>query len=46
MQTESAENSFRLLAAKRGDSLEVRAVQGTAPPVQVFLLYRPASSPF
>ena len=43
IQSESTENSFRLLTAKKGESLEIRAVQGTAPPVQILLLYRPGS---
>ena len=43
VKDENAEHFFRLLATKQGESLEIRAVQGTAPPVQVFLLYRPES---
>ena len=46
IQTESAAHFFRLQASRRGDALEIRAVQGSGP-VQVFLLYRPrAPSPF
>ncbi len=40
VQTESAEHSFRLQASRRGETLEIRAVQGSGP-VQVFLLYKP-----
>jgi hypothetical protein len=40
---ENAEHFFRLLATKQSESLEIRAVQGTSPPVQVLLLYRPES---
>jgi hypothetical protein len=38
---EVAERSFRLQAAMKGDSLEVRAVRGSGP-TQVFILYRPS----
>ena len=37
---EIEEHSFRLLAAMKGDILEIRAVQGTGP-TQVFILYQP-----
>jgi len=37
---EVAERSFRLLAAMKGETLEIRAVQGTGP-TQVFILYQP-----
>lgn len=39
-QEEAEERSFRLLAAMNGESLEIRAVQGSGP-TQVFVLYRP-----
>lgn len=37
---EIAEHSFRLMAAMKGDALEIRAVQGSGV-TQVFLLYQP-----
>jgi hypothetical protein len=37
---EMESHAFRLLAAMKGESLEIRAVQGTGP-TQVFMLYRP-----
>lgn len=37
---EMEEHAFRLLAAMKGESLEIRAVQGTGP-THVFMLYRP-----
>ncbi len=40
-QTEQASQSFRLVASKKAETLEVRAVQGTGP-TQVFILYKPA----
>ncbi|MEN7973090.1 MAG: hypothetical protein ABFR47_04570 [Verrucomicrobiota bacterium] len=42
--SEVAQRSFRLLAAMKGDALEIRAVQGTGP-TQVFILYRPKAVP-
>lgn len=41
---EIGEHSFRLFAAMKGDTLEVRAVQG-AGPTQVFILYQPKPAP-
>ena len=41
-QEEVAEHSFRLLAGMKGESLEIRAVQGSGP-TQIFVLYRPSS---
>lgn len=38
---EVTESSFRLLAIMKGDSLEIRAVQGSGP-TQIFVLYRPS----
>ena len=37
---ESRKHAFRLRATLMGDTLEIRAVQGTGP-TQVFILYRP-----
>ncbi len=37
---ESTEHFFRLLAVMKGETLEIRAVQGTGP-TQVFILYQP-----
>jgi hypothetical protein len=37
---ESKEQAFRLWATRKGDVLEIRAVQGTGP-TQVFILYEP-----
>jgi len=37
---ESSKHAFRLRAALKEDTLEVRGVQGTGP-TQVFILYRP-----
>ena len=37
---EVANQSFRLMASKAGETLEIRAVQGTGP-TQIFILYRP-----
>ncbi len=37
---EVAEDFFRLLATMKGDTLEIRAVQGSGP-TQVFILYQP-----
>jgi hypothetical protein len=34
---------FRMLASHAGETIEIRAVQGTGP-TQVFLLYRPSAS--
>lgn len=39
--TEKASQSFRLMASKKAETLEIRAVQGTGP-TQVFILYKPA----
>ena len=39
---EVAEHSFRLLAGMKGESMEIRAVQGSGP-TQIFVLYRPSS---
>ena len=39
---EVAEQSFRMMAAMKGDTLEIRAVQGSGP-TQVFILYQPRS---
>ncbi len=36
------EQSFRLMASMKGETLEIRAVQGTGD-TQVFILYRPAA---
>ena len=38
--SEVAEQSFRMMAAMKGDALEIRAVQGSGP-TQVFILYQP-----
>ncbi len=38
---EEQEQSFRLMASMKGETLEIRAVQGTGA-TQVFILYRPA----
>ncbi len=38
--TEQANQSFRLMASKKAETLEIRAVQGTGP-TQVFILYKP-----
>jgi hypothetical protein len=40
-KAEMAPQSFRLLAAMQGETLEIRAVQGTGA-TQVFILYQPA----
>jgi len=40
-KTEQASQSFRLMASKKAETLEIRAVQGTGP-TQVFILYKPA----
>lgn len=40
---EVAGNSFRLLAAMKGESLEIRAVQGSGP-TQIFILYSPSEN--
>lgn len=37
---EGAEHAFRLLVEKKGDLMEIRAVQGSGP-TQLFILYRP-----
>lgn len=39
-KAEMAKQSFRLLASMKGETLEIRAVQGTGP-TQVFILYKP-----
>lgn len=39
-KAEMAKQSFRLLAAKKAETLEIRAVQGSGP-AQVFILYKP-----
>ena len=39
---EAEDQSFRLKAEKRGDTLEIRAVQGSGP-TEVFILYHPKS---
>ena len=39
-KNEVAEQSFRMMAAMKGDALEIRAVQGSGP-TQVFILYQP-----
>lgn len=41
-QEEVTEHSFRLLLGMKGESLEIRAVQGSGP-TQIFVLYRPAA---
>ena len=41
---ESAEHAFRLQATLKGDTLEIRAVQGSGP-TQVFILYQSKSNP-
>jgi hypothetical protein len=42
-KAEIAKQSFRLMAAKKTETLEIRAVQGTGSP-QIFILYKPASA--
>ena len=42
-QEEVAKHSFRLLAAMKGESLEIRAVHGSGP-TQIFVLYRPENN--
>ena len=39
-KAEMAKQSFRLLASMKGETLEIRAAQGTGP-TQVFILYKP-----
>lgn len=41
---EVVEHSFCLLAKKKGETLEIRAVQGSGP-TQVFILYQPTPEP-
>ena len=41
-KTEQENQSFRLMASKKAETLEIRAVQGTGP-TQVFILYKPAT---
>ena len=41
-KAEMAKKSFRLLAAMKGETLEIRAVQGSGP-TQVFILYQPGA---
>ena len=43
-QVELGPQSFRLMATRKGDNLEIRTVQGTGP-AEVFILYRPAPVP-
>ncbi len=38
---EMGKQSFRILASRGGETLELRAVQGTTGPTQIFLLYTP-----
>lgn len=42
--TEVAAQSFRLMATRQGDQVEVRAIQGTGS-TQVFILFRPPPTP-
>lgn len=41
VKTELARESFRLMAEWKGETLEIRAVQGSGP-TQIFILYKPA----
>lgn len=43
-QAEMGHQSFRLMAAQKGETLEIRAVQGSGA-TQVFVLYQPAVQP-